>query len=296
MTQSQAPYAPPRRPMSFDRQPEPTSTVLLDGTTKQCLEVGRTRLLAAGLMLAVAFAVVGLRLVGVSLLAESQEPRTAETPRATAFESLRADIVDRNGVVLATTLPAASLFGNPRQIIDPAGTARRLAAALPHTSEHEIAAKLASDRSFAWIKRKLTPRQQHEVNRLGIPGLYFQHEPDRVYPHGALAAHVVGFAGMDNRGLAGIEQAFEQRLRGSAQPLALSLDLRVQHILSEELAAAMAEFQAVGATGLVFDVETGEVAAMVSLPSYEPSNPGDADSEALFNRASLGVSEMGSVV
>ncbi len=295
MTPSNTPYAPPRPPMAFDRQPEPASTVLLDGTTKQCLEVGRTRLLAAGLVLAMAFLVVGLRLVGVSLLTEGQEPRTAETPRATAFESFRADIVDRNGVVLATTLPAASLYTNPRQIIDPEGTARRLAAILPDIPKREIAAKLASDRSFAWIKRKLTPRQRHDVNRLGVPGLYFQQEPDRVYPHGALAAHVVGFAGMDNRGLAGIEQAFEERLRGSAQPLALSLDLRVQHILSEELAAAMDGFQAVGAAGLVLDAETGEVAAMVSLPSYNPSKPGDANSEALFNRASLGVYEMGSV-
>ena len=289
------PYARPRRPVALDQQPTPASTVLLDGTTKQCLEVGRTRLLAAGLVFALAFAVVGLRLVGVSLLTDGREPRVAETPRANAFETVRADIVDRNGVVLATTLPTASLYTNPRQIIDPAGTARRLARVLPGLPEREIAAKLASDRSFAWIKRKLTPRQQHDVNRLGIPGLYFQQEPDRVYPHGPLAAHVVGFAGMDNRGLAGIEAAFEQRLRGSARPLALSLDLRVQHILSEELAAAMDEFRAVGATGLVLDAETGEIAAMVSLPSYEPSNPGAADSDALFNRASLGVYEMGSV-
>ncbi len=295
MTQNHTPYAPPRRPMAFDQQPEPASTVLLDGTTKQSLEIGRTRLLAAGLVLTVAFLVVGLRLVGVSLLTEGLEPRTAAMPRVTAYESLRADIVDRNGVVLATTLPAASLYGNPRQIIDPGAAARRLAEVLPGIPERETATKLSSDRSFAWIRRKLTPRQQHEVNGLGIPGLYFQQEPDRVYPHGMLAAHVVGFAGMDNRGLAGIEQAFEQRLRGSAQPLELSLDLRVQHILSEELAVAMAEFEAVGATGLVLDAETGEVSAMVSLPSYEPSNPGGADSEALFNRASLGVYEMGSV-
>ena len=92
MTPSNTPYAPPRPPMAFDRQPEPASTVLLDGTTKQCLEVGRTRLLAAGLVLAMAFAVVGLRLVGVSLLTDGQEPRAAETPRATAFETVRAAV------------------------------------------------------------------------------------------------------------------------------------------------------------------------------------------------------------
>jgi cell division protein FtsI (penicillin-binding protein 3) len=289
------PYMQPRRPVSLEPQPDPASLIVLDGTINQCLEVGRTRLLVAGLVFTMAFLVVGLRLVGLSLLTDGREPRVVETHRATAFESVRADIVDRNGIVLATTLPTASLYANPRQILDPAATARRLAAALPEIPEHALAAKLAGDSGFVWLKRKLTPRQQHEVNSLGIPGLYFQREPDRIYPHGPLAAHVVGFAGVDNRGLAGIEQAFEQRLRGSARPLELSLDLRVQHILSAELASAMVAFQAVGATGLVLDAETGEIAAMVSLPSFEPANPGNADSDALFNRASLGVYEMGSV-
>jgi cell division protein FtsI (penicillin-binding protein 3) len=269
--------------------------VMLDGTIKQCLEIGRIRLLVAGLVFTMAFLVVGLRLVGVSLLTEGNEPRLAAAPRSTALETVRADIVDRNGVVLATTLPTASLYANPRQILDPVAVAGRLSAALPEVSRAELAAKLATDRAFVWLKRKLTPRQQHEVNRLGVPGLYFQNEPDRVYPHGALTAHVVGFAGVDNRGLAGIEQAFEQRLRGATAPLELSLDLRVQHILTEELATAMAEFRAIGATGLVLDAETGEVVAMASLPSFDPARPGEADSDALFNRASLGVYEMGSV-
>ncbi len=284
-----------RRPLDLDTGSDPTSMVLLDGTIKQCLEIGRTRLLAAGLVFAMAFLVVGLRLVDVSLLTDGNEPRLAAAPRSNALETIRADIVDRNGVVLATTLPTASLYANPRQVLDPEAVAARLSAALPELPGAELAAKLAAERSFVWLKRKLSPRQQHEVNRLGIPGLYFQHEPDRVYPHGALTAHVIGFAGMDNRGLSGIEQAFEERLRGATRPLALSLDLRVQHVLTEELAAAMATFRAIGAAGLVLDAESGEVVAMASLPSFDPARPGEADDDARFNRASLGVYEMGSV-
>jgi cell division protein FtsI (penicillin-binding protein 3) len=269
--------------------------VQLEGAAKQALETGRTRLLVASLLFAAAFLVIGLRLLSLGLLAPGQEPSLAETPRASQHAAVRADIIDRNRTVLATTLPTASLYANPRQIRDPALVADRLAAILPELSPSATAVKLASERSFVWLKRKLTPREQYRVNRLGIPGLYFQREQERVYPHGALTAHVVGFANVDNQGLAGIEQAFEETLRGSPDPVQLSLDLRVQHIMAEELAAAMAEFKAIGATGLVLDARSGEVVAMVSLPSFDPEAPGAAPSDARFNRASLGIYEMGSV-
>jgi cell division protein FtsI (penicillin-binding protein 3) len=222
--------------------------VQLEGAAKQALETGRTRLLVASLLFAAAFLVIGLRLLSLGLLAPGQEPSLAETPRASQHAAVRADIIDRNRTVLATTLPTASLYANPRQIRDPALVADRLAAILPELSPSATAVKLASERSFVWLKRKLTPREQYRVNRLGIPGLYFQREQERVYPHGALTAHVVGFANVDNQGLAGIEQAFEETLRGSPDPVQLSLDLRVQHIMAEELAAAMAEFKAIGAS------------------------------------------------
>jgi len=129
MNRPDATFARPHRPLELDPEPDPTSMVLLDGTIKQCLEIGRTRLLAAGLIFAMAFLVVGLRLVDVSLLTDGNEPRLAATPRSTALETVRADIVDRNGVVLATTLPTASLYANPRQILDPEAVAGRLSAA-----------------------------------------------------------------------------------------------------------------------------------------------------------------------
>ena len=159
----------------------------------------------------------------------------------------------------------------------------------------EVSARLKSDRSFVWLKRNLTPRQQSELNALGIPGLYFLREQKRVYPHGPLAAHLVGFTNIDNRGIAGLEQSFDDLLRGANNPLQLSIDIRVQHVLNQELQSAMQEFQGVGAAGIVMDAKTGEIVAMSSLPSFDPGAPGAASDDARFNRATLGVYEVGSV-
>lgn len=269
--------------------------IQLEGVGKMALETGRTRLLVAGFLFALAFLAIGLRLVELGLLSEGGEPRVAHNETGQPFNAGRADIVDRNGVVLATTLPTQSLYADPHQVRDPRETALRLAEVLPDLSPTELAAQLSQDRSFVWVKRNLTPRQQYEVNRLGLPGLNFQHELDRVYPLGPLASQVVGFTDVDGNGLAGLERAFDSRLRSQDEPLRLSLDVRVQYVLAEELAATMSEFHAIGGVGLVLDVDSGEIIALVSLPTFDPDRPGAAPAEARFNRASLGVYEMGSV-
>ena len=280
---------------SFDLQGGRPADLHLEGTAKQALDVGRTRLLVAAMSFALAFSLIGWRLVDLGLMADRHEPSIARSLSSDRLETGRADIVDRNGIVLATTMPTASLYANPQHVRDPAAAAERLAAVLPEASPARLAAKLATARSFVWLQRNLTPRQQYAVNRLGIPGLYFQREHRRFYPHGALTPHVVGFTGVDNEGLAGIEQSFDDVLRASATPLQLSLDIRVQHILSEELAQAMATFSAIGAAGVVMDARSGEVVALSSLPSYDPAKPATASADARFNRASLGIYEMGSV-
>jgi len=278
-----------------DCRPKAQTRVRLEGVAAQALETGRTRLLVAGVVFALAFAVIGWRLLDIAVLTQGFEPRIAAIGHAPGLAAGRADIVDRNGIVLAATLPAASLYADPHQIQDAATAARRLATVLPELSEGEIRARLATDRSFTWLKRDLTPRQQYEVNRLGLPGLHFQREQRRVYPLGSLTAHVVGFTDIDINGLAGIEKSFDDVLRGATEPLQLSLDLRVQYVMARELSAAMTEFQGIGATGLVMDARSGEILAMVSLPSFDPDQPGNASDDARFNRASLGVYEMGSV-
>jgi cell division protein FtsI (penicillin-binding protein 3) len=273
----------------------PAPRVVLEGSATQAIETGRTRLLVAGMVFAFAFLVVGWRLADLAFLTQGFEPRVAQSPSAPQLATGRADITDRNGIVLATSLATASLYANPRQVPDPSDAAARLAAVLGDLSESEIAAKLSTDRSFIWLKRNLTPRAQYRINRLGIPGLYFQREQRRVYPHGALTAHVVGLTDVDGNGVSGIESSLDEVLRARAEPLALSIDLRVQHILTEEIGGAIDEFGAIGGAGVVMDVETGEIVAMASLPGFDPDDPGAASPEALFNRASLGVYEMGSV-
>jgi cell division protein FtsI (penicillin-binding protein 3) len=267
----------------------------LQGTAAHALETARHRLVIGGLLFAVAFAVVGGRLVDVTLLTEAREPRAARVPNTGPLELARADIVDRNGVLLATSLVTQSLYANPKLIANPEATARRLAAVLPGLDERAVRERLASDqRSFVWIRRSLTPRQQYEVNRLGVPGLFFQREERRVYPHGVLASHAVGFSDLDNRGLAGAEQAFDERLKTEREPVRLSLDIRAQHVVREEIKRAIEDFNAIGGMGVLLDVATGETLAMVSLPDFDSNAPGLADDDARFNRNTLGTYEMGS--
>lgn len=269
--------------------------VELDGQTKSALEVGRTRLLVTGFVFVLAFLGVAGRLIDLSLLDAAAEPARAEAPSVAELRPTRAAILDRNGEILATTLPVASVYANPREIRDPATAARRLAAALPGLDAAQVAARLAEDRSFVWIKRHVSPREMAAINGLGIPGVRFQREEKRVYPHGALVSQVVGLTDIDGHGIAGMESAKDGLLSDGRHPLQLSLDLRIQYIMAEELAAAMKTFSGIGAAGLVVDARSGEIVSMVSLPSFDPSDPAAAGEEARFNRASLGVYEMGSV-
>ena len=140
----------------------------------------------------------------------------------------------------------------------------------------------------------MTPKQHHRLNRLGLPGIGFQNGERRVYPHGALVSHVLGLTDVDGRGVAGLESYFDSVLRKSTTPLRTSIDLRVQSLLRDELMTATKKFKAIGAVGMVMEVTTGEIIAMVSLPDYDPNKPTNMTHKAAFNRASKGVYEMGS--
>jgi cell division protein FtsI (penicillin-binding protein 3) len=269
--------------------------VHLEGVHKEILETGRNRLVLCASLFTIAFAVLSGRLVDVTVLSQPHEPQLDRADRAINLPLSRADIVDRNGILLATSLPTASLYADPKEVRDPAGAARQLVAVLPDLNEKDVVEKLRSERRFVWLRRTLTPRQEYEVNRLGIPGFYFQREDRRVYPHGLLTGEVVGFTNLDNRGMAGIERHFDATLSKGGAPLVLSLDLRVQHVLREELASGMQEFQAAAAGGAVLDARTGEVLAMISLPDFDANKAGDASADARFNRMTLGTYEMGSI-
>lgn len=271
-----------------------SETVRLEGHAKQAIETGRNRLILAGCLMALAFTAVSARVIELSALRNHGEPAVTTVDPTAQLAVGRADIVDRNGLLVATSLRTPSLYADPKEVLDADDAAFRLSTVLPDANPAETAAKLASDRRFVWLKRNLTPREQQAVNSLGIPGLHFQDEWKRIYPQGALTAHVVGFTDVDDRGIAGVERSFDDVLRGGREPLRLAIDLRVQHIVREELARQIAQFEGIGGTGMVLDVDTGETVAMVSLPDFDPNVPGIMDPDTLFNRATLGVYEMGS--
>ncbi len=262
---------------------------------ERCLELGRRRLTITGVLFVLAFLTVGGRLVDVSALSNGAELRIAS---ATAAElpGRRADIVDRNGEILATTLPTASLYADPALVIDPAEAAEMLVAVLPELDYDTVLAALKSNRRFVWLRRGLTPTEHYQVNRLGLPGIAFQNEEHRYYPLGRLTGHVVGFTDVDGSGIAGIEKSLDRRLRADSEPLRLSIDVRVQSLLHGELQAAIDQFSAIGGSGMVMDANTGEVVAMVSLPDFNPAQPEAAPEAGRFNRNTLGVYEMGSTL
>jgi len=278
--------------------PPPSRAVRLEGAAKQVLESSRGRLTLVAGTFAIAFAVVGMRLVDLALSKPAADAREFELPRAndaTGYAADRADIVDRSGALVATSVPTASLYADPRDIKDAREAASRLKTVLTDIKAEDLETRLAAEgRSFVWIRRNLTPRQQYEINRLGIPGFYFQREDKRIYPHGSLMAHVVGFADIDGKGLGGVEQAIESRLKGGREPVRLSIDLRLQHIVRQELQAAITEFSAIGGGAVIMDARTGEILSMVSLPDFDPNAPGSAPADNRFNPIPLGLYEMGS--
>jgi len=215
----------------------------------------------------------------------------------------RVDITDRNNNLLAVNLPGASLYANPRKIAEPEESLKKLLLVIPDLDAKRILADLKSNKSFVWIKRDVTPLEHEKIYNLGMPGFGFEREQKRIYTYGNLLSHVIGYVGRDMNGLAGIEQFFEKFITGQKEKedrttmgdvLQLSIDVRIQNILSEEMEIVMKKFKAKGAAGIIVDPNNGEILALVSKPDFDPHNPGAAKSEQLFNMVSQGVYEMGS--
>ena len=222
-----------------------------------------------------------------------------------AIATARPDIVDRNGEILATDVKAPSLFGEPRRIIDKDEAIELLTATLPDLDTAEVRERLSTRKGFVWLKREITPKQQQDIHKLGIPGIGFLRENKRVYPTGAEVAHLIGLVNIDNQGIAGMEKWLDNNgladlhRAGFAtdrlqKPVELSVDLRVEHALRDELLKAKEKFKAKAASGLVSNVRTGEIVAMVSLPDFDPNNPKEAHDPDRINRLTTGVYEMGS--
>jgi cell division protein FtsI (penicillin-binding protein 3) len=263
-----------------------------DGTMKNL----RIRVAMGMALFAVMFACVSLKMIAFASVDESEENPRIITKNIAA-NTIRADITDRNGEVLATSLPTVSLYANPRIIRNKGQTASQLRKLFPEFSESYLTARLNSKGKFVWIKRHLSPAQQRLVVSLGNPGLDFVADERRTYPFGNLASHALGFVDVDSNGLSGVERYYDYLLNSdNSQPknLELSIDLRVQSVMHQELAQSIRKFSAIGGIGMITDINNGEVVAMVSMPDYDPNKPSAANKEMLFNRATLGTYEMGS--
>jgi len=216
------------------------------------------------------------------------------SPIEATLPGQRATITDRNGQPMAISLNTVSLFADPRQIADPNEVAEKLKLVLPRLDLAETIDRLKRDKKFIYLAREITPREEQLVNNLGIPGVDFQPTQHRQYPLGRTAAQVLGGVDVDQSGFAGVEKYFDDRLRNDTEPLRLSIDLQVQAAVREELLTAMQTFGAIGGCGIVMDVRTGEVLAMVSLPDYDANSVRTAVGDDRFNRAVEGRYEPGS--
>lgn len=264
----------------------------------------RNRIVLAVAVFAIAYLAIIGRLVMFGIM--EQAPAGAFNDPNAGVATSRPDLVDRNGEILATDIKMASLFAEPRNILDPDEATELITSVLPDLDATALRKRLSGDAGFVWIKREITPTQRKQIHDLGIPGVGFLSENRRFYPGGPTAAHIVGLVNVDNQGIAGLEKYVDDRwlsdlhqagfARGEdLEPVKLSVDLRVQHILRDELVASIERYQAIAATGIVLNVKTGEVLAMVSLPDFDPNDPVDANKPDRLNRTSAGAFEVGSI-
>ncbi|MCF2522569.1 penicillin-binding protein 2 [Bradyrhizobium sp. G127] len=289
------------------RPPEPWSQrlirTLLYGRNVDRSAKARVRVGLAMVAFGLVFSVIAGRLIMFAVVGEGHGTR--RTASQDAIATARPDIVDRNGAILATDVKTPSLFGEPRRLIDKDEAIELLTATMPDIDAGEVRDRLSSKKGFVWLKREITPQQQKDIYRLGIPGIGFLRENKRVYPSGPVVSHLIGHVNIDNQGIAGIEKWLDgngladlhragfatDRLQ---KPVELAVDLRVEHALRDELLKAKDKYKAKAAAGLVSNVQTGEIVAMVSVPDYDPNNPREANDPTRINRLTTGVFEMGS--
>ncbi|WP_062227790.1 peptidoglycan D,D-transpeptidase FtsI family protein [Aureimonas frigidaquae] len=243
------------------------------------------------------YAVIGGRLVTWGAV-EGAEPSAARPAQEAAAP--RPTLLDRNGRLLATDIRTASLYAQPARIGDPARAAELIASVLPEVDPARLAAQLSKGGDLIWLKRNVAPAQMQAILALNVEGVGVDTDRSRYYPGGSTAAHVVGHVDDTNRGMAGMEQYVDAAIghaqavgRSAPQDIRLSLDLRVQHALRDELAGAMRRYEAAAAGGIVLDATTGEVVAMASLPDYDPNHPVQARQPDRYNRMTAEATELG---
>ncbi len=282
--------------------------IALDGARKSRGNLTRNRIRWVILALVLVFGTVAGRLIQLgSVVTET----TIEGQERDIIMASRPALLDRNGLEMAVDIRVPSLYAEPRRIIDVEEAVQKIRTVLPDLNEDWLRKRLTGDKGFVWVKRELTPAIEDAIFALGLPGFDFVQESKRFYPGAREASHILGATNIDNQGIAGIEKHMDDEnvallqslglARGNQlAPVNLSVDLRVQHVLYEQLSDALVRYQAVASAGAIMDVKTGEIIGLVSLPDYDPNNPSTAfeDYNGLknqrFNRITSGIYELGS--
>lgn len=278
-------------------------TIALEGARKARTNLTQARIRWMVLALLLGFGLVGGRLVQLGMVVTDS---TIEGQARDVITATRPPILDRNGLEMAVDIRVPSLYAEPRRIIDVEEAVRKLRTVLPDLDEAWLRNRLSGDKGFVWVQRELSPAIQDRVMRLGIPGIDFITESKRFYPGMREASHILGSTNIDNQGISGIEKHMDTEAvallqdlglaRGNAlTPVELSVDMRVQHVMYEEMTDAMSRYQAIAAAGVMLDIHTGEVIAMVSLPDFNPNEPATALVKDTFNRITSGIFEPGSI-
>jgi cell division protein FtsI (penicillin-binding protein 3) len=255
----------------------------------------RVRLLAIGI-----FAVLLLLAGRAVQLAFSGDPLAEPRRNVAVAATPRADIVDRNGELLATTVRAYVLAAEPRNVWNAAETADALRNVFPGLDRATIIRRLSdTGANRVWLRQGLTPNQRDEVQALGLAGIVFENQNRRVYPQGQLAAHTIGFTDVDLRPLSGVERGMDEQIRAAGaegRSVRLSIDVRMQYALEEELDLAARRVGATGAAAIILDGRTGETYALASWPRFDPNQAGAASEAQRLNRVAGSVYELGSTI
>ncbi len=264
----------------------------------------RIRLVAIGF--SIAFLAIAMQSANLTILKVA--PVTEDVLAKHLLRIPRPDIIDRNGVVVATDIAVASLYADPRKILDVEEAVESITAIIPDLEAKALKAKLTQpNRAFVWLKRQISPEERDAVYNLGIPGVGFVNERRRVYPLARLAAHTVGYVDLDSIGTAGIEKYLDDQgalytasladpATQTASPAQISTDTRVQFALTDEIENAIKKFNAIAGGGIVIDITTGEIVALVSLPDFNPNQEDKKFSKQQANMMTSGVFELGSVI
>ena len=278
-------------------------TISLDGARKVRGNMTQARVRWMVVALVLGFGLVGGRLVQLGMVVPDN---TIEGQARDAITATRPPILDRNGLEMAVDIRVPSLYAEPRRIIDVEEAVRGIRSVLPDLSEDWLRRRLTGDKGFVWVQRELSPAIQDRIMGLGIPGIEFLTESKRFYPGMSEASHILGSTNVDNQGIAGIERQMDHEdlallqdlglARGNAlTPVNLSVDMRVQHVMHEQLVDAMTRYSAIAAAGVMMDIHTGEIIALASIPDFNPNVPASALVKDSFNRITAGIFEPGSI-